>query len=509
MRASSMSTRAAAAMVFKVGILFVLVAFVFGELITPRTAPLAERVRLAAKGSTLSAEFRSGMWTKDSIHTDGVKGPVIGTRFFNVRQIRPDGQLVDVRLYEFDPNMRMRALITATGGRYQGNNTWRLTGVSQTLFSNSRELPAPGTPRPEGQSLEASFGQETLAVGTRKLDTLDLASEITPKILSVSRSDPERMSANELAVYTLSDEHRKLAEWPWEAEYPLKKEKTSGWPNTTPEMMFDYATTDTDLTLLIKEVQVQTPAWQSLPADVWETKQKVIRVLTEMRRRGIEVDLELAEQLRDEGEAEKQRIKDELGLNPGSNKDMVELMIHRLGLPILKKSEKTNQPSFAKDVMVEYEPMLERMGVNVREQNLNTKNVATVIVTAKLPAFAASGSQIDVTVSALGDAKSLLGGTLMVTPLIGADGEAYAVGQGTVQTGSISASGASGSSVTKGVPTAGRIAGGATVEREIGFENSSDSYSRSVRRSGVMMRSTRRGVITTPSFRIPADTIAI
>jgi flagellar P-ring protein precursor FlgI len=116
------------------------------------------------------------------------------------------------------------------------------------------------------------------------------------------------------------------------------------------------------------------------------------------------------------------------------------------------------------------ESMLERLGVNVREQNLNTKNVATVIVTAKLPAFAAAGSQIDVTVSALGDAKSLLGGTLMVTPLIGADGEAYAVGQGTVQTGSISASGASGSSVVKGVPTAGRIAGGATVEREIGFQ---------------------------------------
>jgi flagellar P-ring protein precursor FlgI len=119
------------------------------------------------------------------------------------------------------------------------------------------------------------------------------------------------------------------------------------------------------------------------------------------------------------------------------------------------------------------EAMLERLGVNVRDQNLNTKNVATVIVTAKLPAFAAAGSQIDVTVSALGDAKSLLGGTLMVTPLIGADGEAYAVGQGTVQTGSISASGASGSSVTKGVPTAGRIAGGATVEREIGFQMAS------------------------------------
>lgn len=70
----------------------------------------------------------------------------------------------------------------------------------------------------------------------------------------------------------------------------------------------------------------------------------------------------------------------------------------------------------------------------------------------------------------MGDAKSLLGGTLMVTPLVGADGEVYAVGQGTVQTGAISASGASGSVVIKGVPTAGRIASGATVEREVPFQ---------------------------------------
>ena len=202
MRASSMSTRMAAWMLFKVGLVFVLITFVFGELITPRTAPLAELVSSADKGSTLSAEFRSGMWTKDSIHTDGVKGPVVGTRFFNVRQIRSDGQLVDVRLYEFDANMRMRALITATGGSYSGNNTWRLTGVTETMFSNSRTLPAPGAPRAEGQSIADIFGQETAAVATRKLDTLDLASEITPKILSVSRSEPERMSANELAVYT-------------------------------------------------------------------------------------------------------------------------------------------------------------------------------------------------------------------------------------------------------------------------------------------------------------------
>ncbi|HEU5437355.1 MAG TPA: LptF/LptG family permease, partial [Telluria sp.] len=73
MRASSMSTGMAAWMLFKIGIVFVIITFVFGELITPRTAPMAERLRLSAKGSTLSQEFRSGMWTKDIVHADGVR----------------------------------------------------------------------------------------------------------------------------------------------------------------------------------------------------------------------------------------------------------------------------------------------------------------------------------------------------------------------------------------------------------------------------------------------------
>lgn len=89
------------------------------------------------------------------------------------------------------------------------------------------------------------------------------------------------------------------------------------------------------------------------------------------------------------------------------------------------------------------EAMLERLGVNTRDANLNTKNVAAVMVTAKLRAFSAAGATTDVSVSAMGDAKSLLGGTLLVTPLLGADGQAYAVAQGTVQTGAISARGAS------------------------------------------------------------------
>lgn len=112
--------------------------------------------------------------------------------------------------------------------------------------------------------------------------------------------------------------------------------------------------------------------------------------------------------------------------------------------------------------------MLERLGVNVRDDTLKTENVAAVMVTATLPAFTTQGSRIDITVSSLGDAESLLGGELLVTPLLGADGEVYAVAQGAVTTGGYSFSG-NAQSVSQGVPTAGRIAAGAIVEREIPF----------------------------------------
>jgi|SRR6185437_457802 flagellar P-ring protein precursor FlgI len=112
--------------------------------------------------------------------------------------------------------------------------------------------------------------------------------------------------------------------------------------------------------------------------------------------------------------------------------------------------------------------MLERMGVNTRGTTMQTKNVAAVMVTANLPPFAAQGTRIDVSVSALGDAKSLQGGTLLVTSLFGADGQIYALGQGPVSIGGFTASGDA-ASVTRGVPTAGRIANGAIVEREIAF----------------------------------------
>ena len=113
--------------------------------------------------------------------------------------------------------------------------------------------------------------------------------------------------------------------------------------------------------------------------------------------------------------------------------------------------------------------MLERLGVNTRGANISSGNVAAVMVTANLPAFAAQGSRIDVTVSALGDAKNLQGGTLLVTPLLAADGNVYAVSQGQIAINGFSAQGQA-SSVTKGVPTSGRIVSGGMVEREVKFD---------------------------------------
>ncbi len=112
--------------------------------------------------------------------------------------------------------------------------------------------------------------------------------------------------------------------------------------------------------------------------------------------------------------------------------------------------------------------MLERLGVNVRGQTLRTGNVAAVMVTANLPAFATQGTRMDITVSALGDSKSLQGGTLLVTPLLGADGNVYAVGQGSVAIGGFQAEGEA-AKIVRGVPTVGRIANGALIEREIDF----------------------------------------
>lgn len=123
-----------------------------------------------------------------------------------------------------------------------------------------------------------------------------------------------------------------------------------------------------------------------------------------------------------------------------------------------------NSP-FTEEMMVN---ILERLGVNVGGEQFRPKNVAAVLITASLPPFSRTGSQIDVTVSAIGDAKSLLGGTLIMTPLNAADGDVYAVAQGTVIAGGVAAEGDA-ARVVHGVPTAGIVPSGARVEREVDF----------------------------------------
>jgi flagellar P-ring protein precursor FlgI len=112
--------------------------------------------------------------------------------------------------------------------------------------------------------------------------------------------------------------------------------------------------------------------------------------------------------------------------------------------------------------------LLERLGVSIERGAVQAKNVAAVLVTATLPPFARTGSELDVTVSAIGDAKNLLGGTLVLTPLLAADGNVYAVAQGTVIAGGFVAGGAA-ETVTRGVPTSGAVPAGARVEREVDF----------------------------------------
>ncbi|MDA7560676.1 flagellar basal body P-ring protein FlgI [Alphaproteobacteria bacterium] len=111
--------------------------------------------------------------------------------------------------------------------------------------------------------------------------------------------------------------------------------------------------------------------------------------------------------------------------------------------------------------------MISQFGVVTSAANLNGKNAAAVIITAELPPFTKPGQKLDIVVSTVGQAKSLRGGTLLMTPLLGADGETYAVAQGNLMVGGLGVDGGDGSSLTVNVPTVGRIPGGASVEKMI------------------------------------------
>lgn len=182
MRASGLSTRAAGWILAKVGFVFVLITFLFGEFIGPASSAMGERLKLQAQGSTISPEFRTGLWTKDVIRENGLHGDAIGSRFLNVKNVTPNGILKDVKLYEFDRDLHLTAIVTAKQAEYRGENVWRLSQVSETsFFTTAPDISA--------------------AVKTTNAPVRELMSEITPDILSVLRANPDRMSALDLSAY--------------------------------------------------------------------------------------------------------------------------------------------------------------------------------------------------------------------------------------------------------------------------------------------------------------------
>ena len=185
MRVSSMSTLLAGWMLAKIGLIFVVITFLFGEFVSPMMTEMAEKMKLRAQGASISQEFRSGLWAKDVVKDQGLTGNVIGSRFLNVKDVRIDGEFRGVKIYEFDRNFRLTALITAARANYRGSHIWRLLSVTETRFP------------------DVASGQDpAAAISSRTEPARDLVSEITPEILSVLIRNPDRMSANDLSTYT-------------------------------------------------------------------------------------------------------------------------------------------------------------------------------------------------------------------------------------------------------------------------------------------------------------------
>lgn len=213
MRISSMSTVMAGAMLAKIGVVFAVTTFLFGEFISPKASELAEKLKLRVQGASISQEFRSGLWAKDVIKENGITGTVIGSRFLNVREVRPDGQLQGVKVYEFDRDFRMTSTIVADHANYQGANVWRLADVLETRFSAAAGsgvgVAFPVVTFPAGDGQPGAVPSLTNAISTRKMATRNLVSEITPEILAVLFADPDRMSALDLSAYSKHLEENK------------------------------------------------------------------------------------------------------------------------------------------------------------------------------------------------------------------------------------------------------------------------------------------------------------
>jgi lipopolysaccharide export system permease protein len=176
MRGSGLSPGTAVRMLARVGVVFVAITFVFGELIAPLSERAAREFKLKETHDVVAQEFRSGLWVKDQ------------ARFVNVREVRPDASLAGVRIFEFDPEHRLQSISLAESGVFRGAQSWLLKNVVRTSFTAA------------GSSVQ-------------RLPEMDWTSVLTPDILAVLFVVPERMSAWTLFQYTRHlEENRQQAE---------------------------------------------------------------------------------------------------------------------------------------------------------------------------------------------------------------------------------------------------------------------------------------------------------
>ncbi len=178
MRGSGLAPWRAISTLFRIGIVFAVATLVFGELITPVSERVAKQLKLSMTSAIVAGEFHTGLWVKDD------------RRFVNIREVQPDANLTDVRVFEFDDQYRLKSISFAKQGRYIGKNVWRLRDVVHTGFEST------------GSSVLRS-------------EEMDWNSVLTPDILSVLFVRPERMSAWNLYQYSrhLSDNRQKTGQY--------------------------------------------------------------------------------------------------------------------------------------------------------------------------------------------------------------------------------------------------------------------------------------------------------
>ena len=186
MRASSLSMSGVIRLMSRIAIVLAVLTFLLGEFVAPRANDFRESFKRRIQGSAISAEFRSGLWAKDVLR-DPVSKQVVGSRFLNAGKVELSGALRSVSIYEVDNQMRLMTVITAEEAHFLNNNQWRLDRVKEMRFA-----------RDAGQRTSSHAS----VITQYKLDSSTLTSEITPDIMAVLVSDPDRMSALDLVVFT-------------------------------------------------------------------------------------------------------------------------------------------------------------------------------------------------------------------------------------------------------------------------------------------------------------------